>query len=511
MPASPSEPEKYSIDEMMDRLKSSPQPNPEDGELVIRPDGTQAIRVKRRKRRSSQPVKRERQATRRVRIVQVTAAMILVFLAALAVGGAIIYANSRPFREGLVRHIEQTSGATVELEQFRMNPKTANAGRLTLKWPAGNVLESLTMRGINAEVFPPSFLGNAMTGEEISVSEGILLLKFPQPGEPLRSFPNPGELLPLRFNRYRIPTFNLSLGTPAAPVVRLTKSEASLNPETVNGRAQLSLYQGDVAIPGWPKLRLDRALVEFRGRETDVVGLRLLHETDNRGRFELSGPVYPYETERLSSLAVALDSFEISGIAGAALGRLVSGRIDSVPVADSNFFSFQPDENASPALEIAFQVSPSSRIEIRGFPFLTSLAQAMDDPWFLEPVFESDAGGTLHRKKGVLAFRNLNLQNKGRMAFQGEITMAANQQLSGNLRIGVADAMIGASKNTRLKTMFGPPQDGYRWATLKISGPATAPTDNFKELFTAATTGAQPDPASDGTGGSTFEELTRPK
>ncbi|MEY3896152.1 MAG: hypothetical protein RLZZ214_1672, partial [Verrucomicrobiota bacterium] len=60
MPASPSEPEKYSIDEMMDRLKSSPPPNPEDGELVIRPDGTQAIRVKRRKRRTSQPVKREK-------------------------------------------------------------------------------------------------------------------------------------------------------------------------------------------------------------------------------------------------------------------------------------------------------------------------------------------------------------------------------------------------------------------------------------------------------------------
>jgi hypothetical protein len=511
MPASPSEPEKYSIDEMMDRLKSSPPPNPEDGELVIRPDGTQAIRVKRRKRRTSQPVKKEKQAMRRVRIFQVTAAMILVFLAALAIGGAVIYANSSPFRERLVSQIEKASGASVELQQFRMNPKTANAGSLTLTWPAGNVLERITMRGLNAEVFPASFLGNAMTGEEISVADGTLLLRFPQSGEPRRSFPYPGDTLPIRFNRYRIPSFNLTLGTPSAPVIRLTKSEASLNPETVNGRSQLSLYRGDIAIAGWPKLRLDRALVEFRGNETNIVGLRVFHETDNRGSFELSGPVYPYEADRLSSLELALDSFEISGITGTALGRLFAGRIDSVPVANSNFLAFQPNEGSTPALEIAFQLSPSSRIEIRGFPFLRSLALAIDDPWFLEPVFESDATGILHREKGAVAMRNLNFENKGRMACRGEITMAANQQLSGSLQIGIAEAMIGASKNPRLKTLFGPAQEGFRWLTLKIAGPASAPTDNFKDLFAATPTATTPEAVPGEDPGSTFEELTRPK
>ena len=35
-----------------------------------------------------------------MRIVQVSAALILVLLAALLIGGAIIYANSSPFREG---------------------------------------------------------------------------------------------------------------------------------------------------------------------------------------------------------------------------------------------------------------------------------------------------------------------------------------------------------------------------------------------------------------------------
>ena len=39
MPPAPSDPEKYSIDEMMERLKGQSSENPAAGELVTRPDG----------------------------------------------------------------------------------------------------------------------------------------------------------------------------------------------------------------------------------------------------------------------------------------------------------------------------------------------------------------------------------------------------------------------------------------------------------------------------------------
>ena len=511
MPPVPSEPEKYSIEEMMEKLKHSPIENPEDGELVIRPDGSQAIRVRKRKRRSSQPLKENHQRTRRARIVQVTAAMILVFLAAMIIGGAIIYANSKPFREGLTRKIEQVSGATTALEQFRMNPKTANAGSLSLKWPAGNVLESLKLRGLTAEIFPSSFLGNAMTGEEISIAEATLALQIPQPGEALRNSPALGGDLPIRFNRYRAPIFNLTIGNPKTPLLRLLKSEASLNPETAGGRAQMSLYKGDIAIAGWPKLRLDRALIEFRGDEADIIGLRVLHESDNRGAFELSGTVTPYQADRISSLDVRLESFELAGIVGPSLGKIFSGKIDSLPVATSNFLAFKPSDEASLALDLAFRASPNSQIEVQGFPFLVGLAQGLDDPWFQHPVFEGDAGGSIHREGDVVTLRDLNLESKGRMALRGEISMALNQTLSGTLQLGVAEAMIASAKITRLNSMFGPATEGFRWISLKISGRAAAPVDNFKELYTSSAVAPRENPAPDDSEGSSFEDLTRPK
>ena len=512
MPTVPSEPEKYSIDEMMDRLKNVPSENPEDGEMVTRSDGSQAIRVRKRKRRSTQPHKEQAQQTRRTHVMQVSAALVCVFLAALTIGGAIIYANSGPFRENLVRKIALASGASIELEQFRMNPKTANAGKLTLEWPGGNVLKSLTLHGITAEISPSSFLGKSMNGEEITVADGTLVLQIPKPGQALRSSAEPAGDLPVQFNRYHIPRFDLTLGEPASAAIKLTKSEASLYPENKSGRVQMRLNQGNLAITGWPKLRLDRALIEFRGNQTDIIVLRFFHETDDRGVFEISGTVSPYKPDHLSTLAVQLEAFELSGITGPSLGRLFSGRVDSLPVAESNYFSFLPSANPTPTLDVSFRTPPGSSIEVQGFPFLFALAQTLDDEWFERPVFAADAGGVLHREAGTVTLGGLNFESKGRMALRGGISMASNQTLSGNLQLGIAEAMIVSAKNPRLKSMFaGLPNEGFHWITLKIGGTATSPTDNFGELFSATAAAPRNPPAPAENKGSTFEELTRPK
>lgn len=512
MPAAPSEPEKYSIDEMMDRLKNSSSGGPEGGELVTREDGTQAVRVRKRKRRSTQPHKEQQHRTKRARIIQVSAALVLIFVAAFAIGAGIVYANSSPFRKGLEEKIAQSTGAKIELSEFRMNPKTANAGKLSMEWPAGNILEKLSLRGITAEIFPSSFLGKTMNGEEITVSEGSLSLRLPKAGEKTRQTDALKGELPIRFNRYRIPSFHLSMGDSATPVIQLTKSEASLAPINVSGRPQLSLYQGQLNISGWPKLRVSRSLIEFRDEETDIVGLRLLHETDERGALEVSGTIFPYRAEQLSTLGVRLESFQISGLIGNEFGRLLSGRVDTRSATKSNFLSFYSNDSPSPILDVAFQASPSSELKVQGFPFLFALSQNLDDSWFERPVFEVDANGVLHRENGQVTFKNLSLENKSRMALRGEISMASDQALSGNLQVGVTEAMIASARDLRLQALFGPPKEGFRWISLKISGTASAPNDNLKELVGSAKNGSPKKPAvSDENGGSSFEELSRPR
>lgn len=61
---------------------------------------------------------------------------------------------------------------------------------------------------------------------------------------------------------------------------------------------------------------MDRSHIEFRGRDTDIVSMRLRHETDSRGTFQLSGIISPYTTNPTSTLAVQTESFLLSDIVG---------------------------------------------------------------------------------------------------------------------------------------------------------------------------------------------------
>lgn len=502
-----SEPEKYSIDEMMDRLKhrSSEQPV-EDGELVTRADGSQAIRVRKRKRRSHQPHKEEQRIARRARMIQVSGALILLLLAAFAAGAAIVYANSTPFREKLLAMIANASGAKAELRQFRMNPASANANLLTLQWPSGNVLGELSTRGIRAEIRPASFLGRGMSGEEVKSSEATLFLRVPDTTGP-RTESAAAAAGPIHFKRYAASKFNVIVGAPTAPLLRLYESEASFQPEHSGGRPQLLLNRGDLVLPGWPKLRMDRAHIEFRGPDVDIVGIRFHHDTDSKGEFELAGTVSPYQADRPSSLAVNLASFPVAGIAGPELGKWFNGRIDTVSSAKSNYLTFTPGPEPDAVLAVDFRSTLAHNFEVSGFPFLIGLAQILDDEWFERPVFDSEVTGTLRRTGGNTALGNLSLESKGRLSIRGSLTRSKDNRLSGTFEIGLPETMIKSSRNRRLDAMFLPGDDGLRWLNLDVTGSGAQPGDNFKQLYEAA---ALP-PASDSGRNPSFDDLTRPR
>jgi hypothetical protein len=511
MPVSPSEPEKYSINEMMDRLKNAPPENTQDGELITRLDGTQVVRTRKRKRRSHQTQKEAAQKTLRVRIFQVSAVLVLLLATGLAVGAAIIYVNSSPFREKLIQGIQQDSGASAELIQFRMNPKTANAAQLSLIWPEGSLFKSLQLYNLNAEIFPSSFIKSPLNGEDISVVNAVLNLQFPKLDSPTSPRGASTAAPSVDFHRYRTRQLDVTLGDPLNPLISLSKSEGSLTPKSVSGRPQLSLYQGKIAIAGFPKLRLDRALIEFSQDEINFVGLRLLHEKDDRGSFEFSGKMAPYRTGQPTTLVAQLESFDLSGIIGTELSRLISGRIDSIPGEKSNILSFMSAEDTSTKLDIHFRAAASSHVEFQRFPFLLALSRLLDYPWFEHPTFENESSGILHRESGSVSLRDLNLESKSRIAIHGEVTIDAAQKLSGHLKVGVAESLIATTTSSRLKSLLSPPEDGFCWVTLPLGGTASSPTDTFYDLLDKVSPSELTPSSQNESSDSTFDQLTRPK
>jgi len=549
-----SEPDQYSIDQIMERLKRNraPEPASDEGELVTRPDGSQALRVRKRKRRSHQPHKEQQLKKRRMHVVQLAASLILVALFVLGAGLALVYANSGFFRKGLTEKIIVATGAKVKLEQFRMNPRSANAALIELEWPQTEVMKKVLARGMVAKVSPQSFLSGRMTGDEVVAQQAIVWLGTPD----LEARPKIGTkdipISKIKFARLAANRCDVLFGDPLSPVVSLKDSEISYFPSTdepvvsdalqendsvsflneekslsdiVTNRGDLTdranhfpgvgasiprllANRGELAIKGWPKFQVDRGQLEFADGMVKVLGLRLRSEKESRGTLEFSGKISPYAVDHASRLSVTAGNFPIEEIAGAELGKIFSGGIESDPIAASELL-IGGGREAMASMSLSFRCAPNSTLALHGLPFLKILSNVLNDDWFEQPVFTGDVIGTLRREGNGVSINDLDLQSRERMAVRGSIRYGSERAYAGVLEIGIAPTLIKASGSRRMDLMFGPPEGNFRWVSIKVSGTAASPADDFEAQYDAAGRGA----GSEKPAGKvpSFEELTRPE
>lgn len=503
------EPEKYSIDDMMDRLKQRPSQNCDDadGELVTRADGSQAIRVRKRKRRSHQPHKEAEKRKRRARTFQIAALLTLAICSLIALAVGLVYGNSPPFRNALIEKLSACVAGNVELSQFRLNPSAAVAGQVNITWHGHDSLKSLTARSVSADFALSSLFGRSVTGDEMTAEAAELTLG---PTSPIEAQPPPADPAlshSVRFNRYACKKFNAAFVHNGAPLIRLTAAEASFFPIHTAGHPQLLVSRGDLLIPTWPKLRLERSHLEFPANGVDVVSVRIRQEDDSKGLMELKGFLNAPSTSDSSSLSVRLESFPLAGVAGASLGRIFNGRIDSIDSPNSNQIEWNLGPNPSSNLLVSFRTSLASPFELANLPFLSALAQALNDITYEKPVFETEASGVLRRNQGNVILSDLWFEQKSRIALKGSISVSTDQRLTGDLRLGLPESVIKTARDPSLDAVFGPVQEQYRWVSLRISGTNQSPKDDFLDLLKAAKN--NPAPIAPGQVPS-FEELTSP-
>ena len=485
MPPAPCEPEKYSIDEMMERLKGQPSENPPTaGELVTRADGTQAMRVRKRKRRTEQPQREEAKRSKRTRMIQVACGLVLVLLAGLAIAGAYVYANTAPYRKSITDAIASSTGASVEFKQFRVSPASANAEVVEFEWPEGGVLRALRLTGVSARISPLSLFGTRLHGDEVTARDGSVLLQVPAAGTPPAPSPQHAATIPVQFNRIAVPRFNILIGDPLQPVFKILATEAALRMDETNN--ELRLYHGNLQISGWPPFKIDRAAMEFHDAETDLRLLRITDSQPKHGTLDLAGSIQSMATPAPSTLSVRLDNFDFGELLGADFGDLINAKLDTRPDTGSNSLTFVSGALASADLKLAFKNTLSTKVSIKGFPFLQALVRALNDKWYENPIFADNAIGVIHRNNAVIEIRDFSVEKKPRMAIKASLAAAADKSLSGTMEVGIPESVAKLAPNSKIRAMLSPVHDGYRWLTLTIGGTLAHPDDNFTALYVAA-------------------------
>jgi len=501
MPSDSREPENYSISEMMDRLKERSNGDRSNGELVTRADGSQAIKVRSRKRRSQQPQRETQQRQRRMRAVQVVGAVVVaVVLLALATG-VVVYMNGSPYRNKIMAHVAEATGAKAEVTQFRVTPIGANASSLELAWPEGQVMRKLNLQQINAELRFSSFFGQPWTGEEIAAQKGQFLV-----GMPSADASSPEVVDFFRFNRLRCADLSIVFGDPRSPALAILDTEMSLYPKGVGGRPELRCTRGKVKFGRkLPELELDRALIGVTGKRLDIVNFRLLEPGEGQGAIEIVGQVEPSDSGRATTLDTKIKDMPLEVLAGPEIGNLLRGRVESRNIPQSNFITFDPAKPDALKMVMSFQGVGDPPMTLSQFPFLSKLRNIFQDKGYERPVLDSGASGVLRISGSEISLSDLRLESTSRMTIRGSMTVGANKALSGRLEVGLPVRLV--ESDPQLDAAFGARKEDLRWLELNLSGTTDVPADDFgKKVLTGTST----NPAAGGAA-SEFEKLTRPR
>jgi hypothetical protein len=519
MPVSNQEPEKYSIDEMMERLKHRGEG---EGQLVTRADGTQAIKVRKRKRRTEQVRDKLKAQNQRIQLLQISG--FIIFLIALLILGAltILYSNSSAFRKGLITKIESATGCEAKIQGFRINPATASVANIGMNWPESSPLNRLEVNSLEAKISPISFVGKVFQGQEITGNNGKLFLVAPSGSDVSAIKKNNAKNSLIKFNRYSVTSLNLFFSKEEVWDNMLEGVEASYLPTKLSKGGEIRLNKGELKIKGWPLLSLDRSYIQVRGEELDIKSMRFKvpatagQELQNKGSINLSGVISPQVEVATHKLHVDLESFQISPLLGSSMGKFFQGRVITNTDEDSNMLRFTPGSGIDAELKINMSNAIDSRISLSHFKFLSHLSIVLDDRWYEFPNFDDEVKFLMHRTGEIVELKNIHLEQRARMIIKGTmVTKDVLGNISGTLKVGVPDYIITASKDRRLDILFSPVKDGYRWIDVELSGSGSAPTDSFKNqyqaisLTSALDPNVNPKPKTEGV--DSFESLTKPE
>ncbi len=512
MPSSDPEPENYSIDEMVDRLRSRGEGG-RDGqpELVVREDGTEVYRMRKRKRRSHQPKKEKEKRQQQFRVVKVVAGVGLVATTGLALLGSVIYLNSSAYQSTLVSRIRTWTGAEPQLTQFRMSPVSAAAGSVSFAWPEGSMLESLQLNGVRADLGVSSIFGRSWKGTEMVATGGTLMLRQAEGGPPLSSPDRKGDC-PFQF-RYRSPNFNVLMGPAESPALRLLSSEVSINvQDSAATTANLQFEGGQLTILGWGDFALTFASFQIEPTGIQLATARIVPVGGSKGEIEILNPQQvPLALESgESEMALRVDRVPLSALLGPKFGEWLRATVETHQEGADGTILFQGGKSPSVSCRIPFHAIANSEPSASLLPMFAIIAKEVGETWYHKPVFDLDFSGTLIRDSKGSGFGDLNMEARGRLLIKGAVMAGAGGVLDGSLEIGLPESAL-ADCSLPFRRVFNRREGAHAWATVRISGTGAKPADDLQQQIEQAATNVAPASGGKESLEDEFRDLTTPE
>jgi len=483
--AKDSEQHSYSVDEMMEQLRKGEREKnrSEDAELVTRSDGSKVMRVRRRKRRSSQSAKSGRVRERRYGLLTLMGLGALVVIAGVTVVVVVARFNSRTFRENFEESLGQATGATIEVADFSVSPMKAKAKSANLNWSTGGLVRSLSLSGIEAPLQVTSFLNSRLEGREVYAQSGIMTLAPPD-----------GTITPLArkveqlldFGNYRCSQFDLRYGAETeASGVSIRGSELTARTGEDGEGLRFNATGGFVNFGTWGELKIDHALGDWKEGTFNLVSLFVRSGDDGEVIFKGVKPLGPTGA---AVFDVRLEKFPFGDLLGVdSLGTLIGGEVD-VP---SGSLSFDPRREDSVQVEMPYTARD---VSIQGFRFLSGLASILRKDHYANPEGGSMTG-IFKWDREQLRIEDFKYEMRFYLKVEGNLAVK-DEEMSGMIRVGVPEDLMMRTATEPRYPSFSAARQGYCWMDVQLSGTLEQPNDDFFQKLEASPVNQKFPPAS---------------
>lgn len=512
MPSTDPEPEKYSIDDMMDRLRSRGEGGRDgEAELVVREDGTQVYRMRKRKRRSHQPKKEKEKRQRQFRVAQVVTGVALVAMAGLVLLGSVVYLNSSAYQNTILSRVRTWTGAEAQLTHFRMSPVSAAAESVNFTWPDHSIFKSLRLNNVRADLRISSIFGRTWKGSEMVAANGGTLVLQKSGGGPVLASPERKGDCPFQF-RYRSPNFTILMGQPESPAVRLQSTEVSLavlDPAATTGNLQCE--GGVLTVAGWGEFGLNFASFQIEPAGVRLATLRLAPTAGSKGEIEILNPQQlPLAIESgQSEMAMRVDRVPLSTLLGPSFGNLLSATVETPGEGKEGSFLLKGGVVPAVSCRIPFQATATSESSSSLLPLFAILAEEVGEKWYQSPRFDLGFSGTVIRDRAASGVEDLSMEARGRLMITGRVMADAGGVLDGTFEVGLPNAAL-AESSAAFRRVFQRREGGYAWATVRISGTGRKPVDDLQKQIEQAATTVAPSSGGPDSVEEDFRDLTTP-
>lgn len=459
--------EHYSIDEMMDRLKQKDrekvtQKRIKEGELITRADGSQVIRVRKRKRRSKQtPIVIN--PNFRWAIIGSLAGFVLT--AILITVYIIVKYNGATFKESTELAVSSLVGAqSAKLSELRVTPISAGAAKAEIQWGDQTFYHSAQFQGVRADIRATSFLSRYWVGEEVLADRGTVRLQIPsakrtQSGELTNST--------YRFQSYRCEELDVVFGEPSEAC--LVKGLHTSLQQLADGRFQIAFSNGVAQISNWPHLKIASGIITMNASNAEV-DARLAESNSHQGELHVKGIAYKDRNQPVV-MNVKSINYPMEKLLGQDLGRFIQGNIHS----DMGALSYDHHKQNGEALRFVMPFN-SNQITVNEFPMLNDLRDLTGKSHYLHPTFNY-CRGTIVRTLDSISLSNLKLVSSQLLSLEGTITVNREGSLSGELTVGIPSRLF--NRESPAPSVFSAAEDGNVYTKVKLGGTIHNPHDDL--------------------------------